>query len=303
MKRGTPKHPKVYDLCERLRCDRPTALGYLELLWHFAAEFAPQGDIGKFSDKRIEGALDWKTGRWRKSGDLVQALIGAGWIDISTSSGMCQEFISGASAGDQTGSGPYHRLVIHDWHVHCDDSVRKKLARSNLSFLSLGEKVTGQSADADRKMSATQDENGSLPLPCLALALPEPHTQRVRVTPCASDLTGQTSERFEEFWNRYPRKQHRDAACHAWISVVTVDTEAAVESCLMRYLESDEVARGVCQNPENWLMEQHRDNWAGEWPKPRAAPAMARKSNAERMLDEASEILSRDEEYSRGRIG
>ena len=59
MKRGTPDHPKVYELCELLKCDRPTAIGYLELLWHFAAKYAPQGDIGKYSDERIEAALDW----------------------------------------------------------------------------------------------------------------------------------------------------------------------------------------------------------------------------------------------------
>ena len=63
MKRGTPDHPKVYDLAERLKVKRPTALGYLELLWHFTAVYAPEGDIGRYSDKRIEGAMDWPASR------------------------------------------------------------------------------------------------------------------------------------------------------------------------------------------------------------------------------------------------
>ncbi len=83
----------------------------------------------------------------------------------------------------------------------------------------------------------------------------------------AADLNGQTSQKFEDFWTRYPRKQHRDAACMEWLSVVTVESEPQVFDCLGRYLASDEVARGAVQNPEKWLMEQHRDGWAGDWPK------------------------------------
>jgi hypothetical protein len=59
VKRGTPRHPKVAHLCELLRVKLPAAVGYLELLWHFTAEFAPQGDIGRFTDKRIEAGKAW----------------------------------------------------------------------------------------------------------------------------------------------------------------------------------------------------------------------------------------------------
>ncbi len=83
----------------------------------------------------------------------------------------------------------------------------------------------------------------------------------------ASDLSGKISEKFEDFWKRYPRKQHRDAACMEWLSVVTVESEPRVFDCLARYLDSDEVSRGAVANPEKWLMEQHRDGWAGDWPK------------------------------------
>src|SRR5215472_1622606 len=81
VKRGTPDHPKVFDLCDRLVCDRPTALGYLELLWHFTAKYAPQGNIGRFPDRRIEAALNWVTGRWKQNGQLIRALTESRWID------------------------------------------------------------------------------------------------------------------------------------------------------------------------------------------------------------------------------
>jgi len=88
MKRGTPRHPKVAHLRELLKLTLAAAVGYLELLWHFAAEFTPQGDVGRYDDARIEAALSWPG----KRGKLVAALTEAGWID------------------------PHgvHRLVVHD---------------------------------------------------------------------------------------------------------------------------------------------------------------------------------------------
>jgi hypothetical protein len=142
MKRGTPRHPKIQHLCELLKIKLATAVGYLELLWHFAAEFAPQGDIGRFSDERIEGGIHWSG----PSGKLISALIESGWIDAV----------------------PVHRLVVHHWEDHADDAVRKRLNRGGLSFLPVREKVTGH-----RQTSA---DNGSLPEPSPACAppLPEP---------------------------------------------------------------------------------------------------------------------------------
>jgi hypothetical protein len=84
----------------------------------------------------------------------------------------------------------------------------------------------------------------------------------------ASDLNGTVSPRFEEFWDRYPRKQHKDAAGMAWVSAVTAENDAAVFACLDRYLSSDEVSRNVVMNPEKWLYEQSRDGFTGDWQMP-----------------------------------
>src|SRR5579871_754060 len=85
--------------------------------------------------------------------------------------------------------------------------------------------------------------------------------------PRAADLEGQPSQRFEEFWGRYPRKQRKDAAGMAWVSVVTVENEEAVFGCLQRYLASGEVARGAIANADKWLFEQSKDRWEGDWPR------------------------------------
>ncbi len=161
MKRGGPRHPKMLHLAELLgkeltpkeltKIRHFCAVGLAESLWHFAAEFAPQGDIGKYDDTRIEAALGWQG----RPGKLVCVLVEAGLID------RCAP-----TEGQLKGC----RLVVHHWHEHCDDSVKKKLERAGLPFLSLSAKVTGQNPTK----SGTQPDNGSLPLPSLSQAKPEP---------------------------------------------------------------------------------------------------------------------------------
>lgn len=109
MKRGTPRHPKVSDFAVRLKVGHHTAVGLLELLWHFAAEFAHAGDIGRYTDAAIANALSWE-------GDpamLVSCLHDAGWLDRC----CC------------------HRLRIHDWPDHADQTVQRVLSKRNQGFL------------------------------------------------------------------------------------------------------------------------------------------------------------------------
>src|SRR5450432_1324499 len=111
MKRGCPDHPKTIELAALLKIPRPYAVGLLELLFHFTAQYAPAGDIGRFSDHRIEGALFW-AGRWCKPGTLIQAMMAARWIDHD----------------------PVHRLVVHDWAQHADQATARKLEREGRAF-------------------------------------------------------------------------------------------------------------------------------------------------------------------------
>ena len=117
LKRGTPENPKVAHLSQLLNIPRPWAVGILEMLWHFTAKFAPCGDIGKYTDATIAEAVGWQrptgergvTPQWK----LSDALVEAKWLD------RC----------------PCHRLVVHDWSHHADQSVTKYLDRHRLSFV------------------------------------------------------------------------------------------------------------------------------------------------------------------------
>lgn len=173
MKRGTPRHPKTLHLAELINRDVPTAVGYLELLFHFTAEFAPQGDIGRYDDARIEAALHWRG----KRGALLEALKTAGWVDEHLSA----------------------RYATHDWHDHCDDTVRKRLKYNNLDFLSHAGKISGES----QKISAPVAENLSLPIPSHPKPSPKPipipsQTPTPTATPTpARNGTGTFQSEFE----------------------------------------------------------------------------------------------------------
>ncbi len=145
MKRGTPRHPKVDDLAARLALPRYAAAGLLELLWHFAAEFAVAGDVGRFSDDAIARALSWEG----DAAKLIDALVAARWLD------RCE----------------CHRFRVHDWPDHADQTVERVLAKRRQQFLPCYFNASTMLAvDADKTSQP-------LPLP-LPLPLPEPRGPR-----------------------------------------------------------------------------------------------------------------------------
>lgn len=130
MKRETFRHPKLLDLASRLGCSRPEAIGYLQLLWDFTAEYAIQGDIGKHADGAIARACDWQG----SADEFVNALLDAGWLDE-----------------DET-----HRLLIHDWADHCERWVKLKLQKINKAII---EPTIEGSTEGDAEGSPSRDQS------------------------------------------------------------------------------------------------------------------------------------------------
>lgn len=141
MKRGTPNHPKVLQLAELLGIRRPLAIGHLELLFHFTSQYAPQGNVGKFDDKRIAAGLDWH-GPPKK---LIDALVATRWL--------CHH--------------PVARLVVHGWSDHADRSVLQRLSRDSKKVFQCNHEDTENLCDQSETNNRT----------CLASALPVPITQ------------------------------------------------------------------------------------------------------------------------------
>ncbi len=163
---------------------------------------------------------------------------------------------------DRTPNG----VVPHDWseHQYASDSSTERVKRFRQRQAKQSETPVKRYSNAteQNRTEQIQSRTDTEQIPSVRVVAPF-----IKQALKAADLNGQTSQKFEDFWTRYPRKQHRDAACMEWLSVVTVESEPQVFGCLSRYLASDEVARGAVQNPEKWLYEQHRDGWAGDWPK------------------------------------
>jgi hypothetical protein len=131
MKREAYRHPKMLDLASRLGIPVAFAIGLMCKLLDWAADFAPQGDVGKYSNGTIAMALGW-TGDPDK---LVDALLAARWLD------QCRQ----------------HRLLIHDLPDHAERWWCAKLAKLGLEFLRPQECSTEHS----QERSAEHSENGS----------------------------------------------------------------------------------------------------------------------------------------------
>ena len=109
MKRATSRHPKIFHLMREISITRRDAVGLLELLWEFTAEYAPRGDIGRHTDLAIAAALEWNG----NPDELMRGLRESGWIDVSEE----------------------HRIVIHDWIDHAPEYVKKRVQRSDTTFV------------------------------------------------------------------------------------------------------------------------------------------------------------------------
>lgn len=108
MKREALNHTKMKRLCRRLDVPLYQAVGILETLWNLTSRQAIQGDIGKLTNEDIALGIDYRG----DENQLVECLVHSGWLDLNAR----------------------HRLVIHDWAHHADDSVHMRLARARSFF-------------------------------------------------------------------------------------------------------------------------------------------------------------------------
>lgn len=111
MKSGTENLLKFKHLMRDLNLPEYATIGLLQTLWTKAHINCPRGNIGKFSNEDIAVILDWRG----DADEMVTALVNRGWLD----------------------EHPEHRLIIHDWAEHCENTTHSKLARA-LEFFADG---------------------------------------------------------------------------------------------------------------------------------------------------------------------
>jgi hypothetical protein len=165
---------------------------------------------------------------------------------------QAQETVSALIAGgflerDATGG-----LVVAGWEdaQRASDSSaeRTRLYRSRLKGKA---PVTGGNRHGD--VTVTQERRGD--------------KRREEKTNTLAALAVRACERWDEWIALWPRVPHPDEARRAWVAAVhsAGDVNGAF-SARDRYLASDEVSRGIIQDPGKFLEQQARCAWTGKWP-------------------------------------
>lgn len=280
MKRGTTRHPKLAKLAQLLHIPRVQAIGHLELLWHFCAEFTPQGNIGKYDDDWIEASLEWTGPR----GKLIKSLVTSRWCDKSFP----------------------HRLIVHDWHEHCDDGVKKRLARSGLPFLS--ESIDCVESDRTlsghvQTLSATLPDNVRLARACLPSQAKPSHA-----TPSPPDgalvptlLAGRTPDAWATaLYARHPKRKGKALVEQALVTILKAAGSRApelivqIDACHEAWCQHDDWTKEsgrFCPQLAQWLADEGYMAWPNGYKSNSSANPILPEQSAE-SLREAKRILA-----------
>lgn len=229
MKRGTPDHPKTHDLAEALAVDIWGAVGVLESLFHFTAQYAKRGDIGRHSNVAIARGLGWKG----KPDGLVSALVSSGWVD------ECR----------------CHRLLLHDWPAHCDQTVQRSEVIRTEGFVECYENPS------------VKLESTSLPLPLpLPLPTPTPTPEPKPTPPPKGGSGGGSISGFIEAYNRVfgKRKKIHPKLQEKWRARMKQGHEAGNLAVLPFLIPSyNATKKRSLQTPEVYLRDgQEREPFA-----------------------------------------
>lgn len=281
MKRDTPHHWKMNHLMTRLGISRHTAVGLMEMLFHFAAKFPGirQGNIGKLPNTVIANSLEWP----EDPDELVQAMVEAQWFD----------------------EHPTHRLVIHDWSEHCDDSVDRWLMRQGIMYAdgrgprrnrpkNGGEQKSGAPIPAS---GAPKSANGEPGRACLSLSL----------SPSLSPLTRSDSEipsdelimlKFEEYWALLPKgtKVGRAGALKVFKQNGCYNHMEKILAAVKHQKASVKWITGYAPKPATWLSEERWNDDAEAYPAPGDKAATGESAEESARRDQYIPLEARDDE-------
>lgn len=115
------RHPKLKRFARGLGISRPTAIGHLFLLWSWAMDYAPDGNLANFTPEDIADGAEWDG----EAATLIEAMLGCGGLGQAG-------FLDRADDGT---------LSMHNWDENCgaDFERRKKDAeRKRKKRMSVG---------------------------------------------------------------------------------------------------------------------------------------------------------------------
>ena len=222
MKRGTPRHVKTFKLASLLSVPLPMAVGILEMLWHFAGDCTPMGDIGSIPDREIANAVGWE----KRPSALVDALCSAGWLERN----------------DQ------YRLIVHDWPEHAEYEVFRKLQRNGKDFLGIYGVITRKSrADSGNLPGIFRESSGKMRASREAMAIGL-GSESKKLPPAIaekplSEPDLDIESRYQAYKRRHPGAVTRDRDCRsAYTNIVLTapdpfETQAAMDRIQSAWIE------------------------------------------------------------------
>jgi hypothetical protein len=299
MKREAYRHPKMYDLANRLGVSLATAIGTIQLLLNYAADVAPQGNIGKWTDGAISRGCEWPG----PASEFVEALVESGWLD------RCSK----------------RRLVIHDLAEHAESWWKAKLQKSGIQFYTaetvfepeaitegicdpITEAITEGICDpiteaitdgitegicegnAPRDQTKPNQTKPNLSSPLASRSGDGESNPRINCIP--NRTKPPNPDDFDKFFEIYPDKSDRHYAKIAWnVAAMQDDFDGgAVIGCLER-----QIAAGMLRPPpgrnhllaKNWI---ERRKWEDPIPEKPGADADSHLENTRKALKAAGAI-------------
>jgi hypothetical protein len=249
------RHIKTKRLSRKLGASVPAVIGHLHLLWWWALDNLPDGNISLMEPEDIADEMMWEG----EAGQLIQALTDVGFLD-------------------HTENG----LIIHDWHDYIGRLLekRKKETERKREYRRRTERSP---KDGDRnpdRRPAGQDEdetrdggrNSTVPY------LNNKHI-------ADSDECG---EMFAEFWSLYPKKQGKAAAEKKWRSLYKqgmIDIDFIIErtEAYIEYINSER-ARGFDRQYMDGSTFVNQQRWNDDW-MPKSTRPTKQKSDIDKIIE------------------
>ena len=119
-------HPKTRKLAHKLEIKIPQTMGHLTLLWHWAMDYAPDGDLSRYDAEDIAIAAQWDG----NADDFKEALVACGWIDC-----------------DDDGER------IHDWYDFAGKLIERRAKNAERMRLARATNVHGTDEESGHESS------------------------------------------------------------------------------------------------------------------------------------------------------
>lgn len=227
------------DLINVLGIGLAQAVGHMELLFHLTAKQAMHGNIGKIPNATIAKKCGWE-------GDpdtFINGLVKAKWLDECSN----------------------QRLIVHDWHEHCDDATKKAVVRSGIAFFRPNTPVADNGGQNLPKSASEADKIclPSLAQPSQGLAKPS-LAQPLLGEECIKDFPPEVRDKarevFSHRWFAYrgtlPNLDRQDAKQELREIADDIDTKENGYEKYMAYF-AQPPPESLGRTPKLWMIRQH----------------------------------------------